>query len=229
MVVIHINLFKCSTFRLQDCPQKVANEICFVCGKFIKVRATKYFVQASIRICEAYKAYFGMPVGDHEKSWGPHFVCNTCKKTLRDKRKLPDALKEFHIAFYFEKKKVHSVLLLFRLVPRGKRTIKFAVPRIWREPTNHSSDCYFCSVDPVKRRAGKNAPAIVYPGIPSSIAPVQHSAQLAVLNPPSLKREQTSGDESSILKNEEGTSDCEDYITGDELTKKSTISPSSKI
>ena len=44
------------------------------------------------------------------------------------------------------------------------------------QPTNHTNDCYFCTVDPSKRRAGKNAPAIiVYPSIPFSIALVPHS------------------------------------------------------
>ena len=107
--------------------------------------------------------------------------------------------------------------------------MKFAVHSIWREPSNHLSDCYFCLVDSSKRRAGKNASAIVYPDIPSSIVPVLHSAQLPVPNPPPLQRQQISVDESSILKNEEGTSDCEDYITGDELEQKSSIFPSSMI
>ena len=83
--------------------------------------------------------------------------------------------------------------------------MKFAVPRIWRELTNHSSDCYFCLVDQSKRRARKNAPAIVYPDIPSSTVPVPHSAQLPVPNPPPLEKKRISEDESSIL-NEEGTS-----------------------
>src|SRR6218665_1140592 len=29
-----------------------------------------------------------------------------------------------------------------------KRAMKFAVPRIWLQPTDHSSNCYFCMVDP---------------------------------------------------------------------------------
>ncbi|KAL7868718.1 hypothetical protein SRHO_G00101020 [Serrasalmus rhombeus] len=33
-------------------------------------------------MCEAYKAYFGMPVGDQDKPWAPHFTCEHCKKTL---------------------------------------------------------------------------------------------------------------------------------------------------
>ncbi|KAL7868607.1 hypothetical protein SRHO_G00100550 [Serrasalmus rhombeus] len=78
-------------------------------------------------MCEAYKAYFGMPVGDHDKPWAPHFTCEHCKKTLE--------------GWY-----------------RGeKRAMHFAVPRIWREPTDHSTNCYFCMVDLSKRLTGKNA------------------------------------------------------------------------
>ena len=101
--------------------------------------------------------------------------------------------------------------------------MKFAVHRIWREPTNHLCDCHLCSVDPSKCLAGKNAPAIVYPDISSLLVPMRHSPQLPVPNPSSLEREQTSGDESSILKNKEGTSNCEDYVTGDELEQKNSI------
>ncbi|GBP54408.1 hypothetical protein EVAR_29484_1 [Eumeta japonica] len=30
-----------------------------------------------------------------------------------------------------------------------KKSMKFAVPRIWREPTDHIHDCYFCVVNPI--------------------------------------------------------------------------------
>ncbi|XP_073511089.1 uncharacterized protein [Phyllobates terribilis] len=55
---------------------------CNVCGQFIKTRARKYFVKACCKKCEAYNAYFGMPVGDEDKSWAPHFTCEYCNKTL---------------------------------------------------------------------------------------------------------------------------------------------------
>ncbi|MGH0163514.1 UNVERIFIED_CONTAM: hypothetical protein FKN15_045388 [Acipenser sinensis] len=44
-----------------------ADAFCYVCGQFIKTRAKKYSVEASAKMCEAYKAYFGMPVGDQYK------------------------------------------------------------------------------------------------------------------------------------------------------------------
>ncbi|XP_076367060.1 uncharacterized protein LOC143255379 [Tachypleus tridentatus] len=86
-----------------------------------------------------------------------HFTCEHCKKTLE--------------GWY-----------------RGKkRVMKFAIPRIWREPTNYSSSCYFCMVDPSKRRTGKNASAIMNLDLPSSIAPVSHCAELPVPTPPERK------------------------------------------
>ncbi|XP_076306197.1 uncharacterized protein LOC143222906 isoform X2 [Tachypleus tridentatus] len=67
---------------------------------------------------------------------------------------------------------------------RGKkRSMKFAIPRIWREPTDHSSNCYFCMVDPPKRRAGKNASAIMYSYLPSSIVQVPYCPELLVPTP----------------------------------------------
>ena len=58
---------------------------CYVCGQFIKTRVRKYSVKACHKMCKAYKAYFGMPVGDQDKSWAPHFTCEYCKKTLEGK------------------------------------------------------------------------------------------------------------------------------------------------
>src|SRR6218665_1840215 len=75
-----------------------------------------------------------------------------------------------------------------------KRVMMFAIPRIWRQPTDHSSNCYFCMMDPAKRRTCKNSPQIVYPEIPSYIAPVPHCPDLPVPTPP--KRDQRSSGDS---------------------------------
>ncbi|XP_076334606.1 uncharacterized protein LOC143238343 [Tachypleus tridentatus] len=120
----------------------------------------KSTLTASAKMCEEYKAYFGMFVGDQDKPWTPHFTCEHCKKTLE--------------GWY-----------------RGeKRALRFAIPRIWREPTDHSSNCYVCMVDPSKHRAGKNASATMYPDLPSSIVPVAHCPELPAL--PSAERKQPS-------------------------------------
>ena len=59
---------------------------------------------------------------------------------------------------------------------REKTAIRFAIARIWREPSDQHTDCDFCMVDATKRRKGKNAPPITYPDIPSSIAAVLYNS-----------------------------------------------------
>ena len=70
----------------------------------------------------------------------PHVICDYCRRTLED------------------------------CLRREKRTMRFVIPRIWREPSDHHTNCYFCMMDSTKRRKGKNAPPIEYPDILSSIA-----------------------------------------------------------
>ena len=66
---------------------------------------------------------------------------------------------------------------------RGDRKqMPFAIPRIWREPQNHIDDCYFCMV--VLPKCKSDRKSMVYPNIPSSIAPVPHSDDLPVPLPP---------------------------------------------
>ncbi|XP_076326602.1 uncharacterized protein LOC143233802 isoform X2 [Tachypleus tridentatus] len=55
----------------------------------------------------------------------------------------------------------------FRWYRREKRAMKFAIPRIWPEPTDHSSNCYICMVNPYKCWADKNTSALMYPDLPS--------------------------------------------------------------
>lgn len=132
------------------------DEFCYVCGTFLAKNAKKHPLKNRSRVKEAYLAYFGIQIGDQDKAWAPHVICEYCCRTLEG---------------WF----------------RGeRRTMPFGVPRIWREPTDHHSDCYFCMVDPTKRRKGKNAPPIEYPDIPSSMAPVPHNTtDLPVPQPPS--------------------------------------------
>ena len=63
----------------------------------------------------------------------------------------------------------------------------FGIPRIWREPTNHHDDCYYCMVDISKFKNPRDRKSLIYPNIPSSLAPVLHSKELPVPQPPPLK------------------------------------------
>lgn len=59
-------------------------------------------------------------------------------------------------------------------------------------------------VDPTKRRSGKNAPQLVYPGIPS-VAPVPHCRELPVPTPP--KKDQPFSEDSSKSDTEDDVGD----------------------
>ncbi|XP_076346080.1 uncharacterized protein LOC143244746 [Tachypleus tridentatus] len=82
-----------------------------------------------------------------------------------------------------------STSLIFKKRSTGwyrgeKRVMKFATPRTWREPIDHSSNCYFCTVDPSKCQADKNASTIMYSDLPSSNALVPHCPELPIPTPP---------------------------------------------
>ena len=91
-----------------------------MCVNFLQ-REQKHCLSNCIR-GEAYLAYFGMPVGDQDKRWTPHVICDYCRCTLEG------------------------------WLRGEKRAMRFAIPRIWREPLDHHTDCYFCMVDPTKRK-----------------------------------------------------------------------------
>jgi hypothetical protein len=64
-----------------------------------------------------YYAYFGVKLGDQDKSWVPHRVCYVCVEDLRKWSK--------------EKKKAS----------------RFGVTMIWNESKYHIDNCYFCCCD----------------------------------------------------------------------------------
>jgi hypothetical protein len=72
--------------------------------------------QRNITDCirKLYYAYFGVKLGDQDKSWAAHTVCYVCAEDLRKWSK------------------------------GKKKAFRFGVPIIWREPKNHSDGCYFC-------------------------------------------------------------------------------------
>ena len=62
----------------------------------------------------AYKFYFGCKVEDQDKNWAPHIFSTVCNTELTERT-------------------------------RGKRNaMPFSVPMVWREPTNHEYDHFFC-------------------------------------------------------------------------------------
>jgi hypothetical protein len=63
--------------------------------------------------------------------------------------------------------------------------MSFAVSMVWRETSNHSTDCYFCLTPPVAKGMNRRRKqSIDYPDIPSAISPVPHGEDLPVPEPP---------------------------------------------
>ena len=60
----------------------------------------------------------------------------------------------------------------------------FAVPMIWREPTDHVTDCYFCLTN-IKRFSKKNKSKIVYPSCQFALKPISHVNDIPIPKAPS--------------------------------------------
>ena len=50
---------------------------------------------------------------------------------------------------------------------------------IWREPTDHVTDCYFCLTN-IKRFSEKNKSKIIYPSCKSALKPVRHGTDIPI-------------------------------------------------
>jgi hypothetical protein len=103
---------------------------------------------------KAYYLYFGSKIGDQDKSWAPHIFCRKCATKL-------------------------SQWL------NGKRhALPFAVRMVWREPSNHTTACYFCMVPHVSGGiTNKRKWTVVYPNIPSALRPVLHGEGISIPEP----------------------------------------------
>ena len=55
---------------------------------------------------------------------------------------------------------------------------------IWREPTDHVTDCYFCLTN-IKGFSKKNKSKIVYPSSRSALKPVPHGTDIPIPKAPS--------------------------------------------
>jgi len=59
--------------------------------------------------------------------------------------------------------------------------MSFALLMIWRKPTDHLTDCYFCIAPPLQHGITKKKKRTVnYPKISSAIRPVPHTEDLPV-------------------------------------------------
>ena len=61
-------------------------------------------------------------------------------------------------------------------------SMPFAIPMVWREPSDHSNDCYFCKCN-IKCFNKQSLKKFVYPNLPSACRPIPHSSSLPVPKP----------------------------------------------
>ena len=61
----------------------------------------------------------------------------------------------------------------------GSYRMPFTIPLVWREPTDLSSDCYFCFTN-ITVITSKNKHTVKYPDLPSTVRPVTHIEELPV-------------------------------------------------
>ena len=87
---------------------------------------------------KAHHAYLGIQLGDQVKLEVPHVVCKTCVKQLRQWTK------------------------------SSRKTLKFGIPLIWREPKNHTDDCYFCAIN-LTGVNKKKCKSFIYSNLPSAL------------------------------------------------------------
>ena len=83
-------------------------------------------------------------LADQDKSRAPHIVCNQRVKHLQQRTK------------------------------KVKKSLRFSIPKVWREPKNHFDDCYAWVIN------RKNKKSLVYPNLESAIRPIPHCNEIPV-------------------------------------------------
>ena len=125
------------------------DKFCYICGEFM-TKTKRRSVSQALKL--NYLAYFGVKLGDQDKTWAPHFVCKVCDVSLS------------------------------RWKSGKLSSMRFGVPMVWREPSNHVDDCYFCVTNIPSYHPAALA-KVDYPNLPSALRPVPHSAEVPVPTP----------------------------------------------
>jgi len=88
-------------------------------------------------------------LGDQDKPWAPHIVCKPCVEHLR------------------------------QWTNKSRKSLRFAIPMVWRKPKDPCNDCYFCAVK-TKGINRKNRNSLTYPNLNSAIRSVPHREEFPV-------------------------------------------------
>jgi len=84
---------------------------------------------------------------------------------------------------------------------------------VWREATDHVSDCYFCLTS-ITGVTAKFKHAVQYPNLPSAMRPVPHSAELTAPTPPAHMTLNDSDSSDEHLGQANNNMDCDPRFAG---------------
>ena len=97
---------------------------------------------------KAYYAYFGIKLGQKDKKWAPPVVCKACVERLR------------------------------QWTSGTRKSMGFGIQMVWREPSKHIDDCYFCSTNVAG--VNKKHKSLSYKSFLSAIRPVAHNTDISI-------------------------------------------------
>ena len=127
------------------------NIFCYICGLFTPSKIQRNITS---KLKTVYKHYFDCELGNQDKPWVPHIVCNSFYSSLT------------------------SWLDCSRV-----RGLPFTVHVIWHEPMDYITDCYFC-MSSVAGFTIKTRTHIKYPDCRSALKPLPHDDKNPKPKPP---------------------------------------------
>jgi len=96
---------------------------------------------------------------------------------------------------------------------KSSRSMPFAILMVWREPTDHVSDCYFCLTS-ISGVTANSEHTVQYRNLPSAIRPVPHSVELPVPKPPTNMTLSDSESSDEDVGQTNKNMDCDPTFTG---------------
>lgn len=90
------------------------DKFCYICGELTLAKDRRQITDLTKTL---YNKYFKCPIGDQNKTWAPHIICNKCYRTLTNWNQGTGP------------------------------GFSFGIPMIWREQKYRTTDCYFCMTD----------------------------------------------------------------------------------
>jgi len=89
----------------------------------------------------------------------------------------------------------------------------FAIPMVWRQPTDHVSDCCFCLTS-ITGVTAKSKHTAQYPNLPFAMRPIPHRAELPVTKPPTIMTLSDSESSDGDVGQANNNMDCDRTFAG---------------